>query len=83
MRGIKEFLLCVYWMPATMRTIWKHTNGGFFIFREECDEFLRFVSWAASPSAKEDWQRDYLAQCLDEIAMRQRRGDWKYGSAPC
>ena len=83
MSQIKEIVLCLYWTPACIRTIWKHVNGGFFVFREECDEFLRFVIWAINPHGKEEWMQDYHAQCVDEIAMRQRRGEWKRGGKAC
>ena len=77
MNTIKLILLVLYWLPATMRTIWKHTNGGFFIFRDECNEFLRYVLWGVDEDTEaSESLADYFQQCRDEIAMRQRRGEW-------
>ncbi len=75
---MKKWLLVIFWLPVLSRCIWRHVGGRFFVFRDESNEFLRFVWWMNSHSrggAGEDVD-DFYAKAREEIAARQRRGAW-------
>ncbi|VUZ24108.1 Uncharacterised protein [uncultured Comamonas sp.] len=74
---LKSNLLALYWMPAWIRVTWKKASGRLFIFRNECNEFLRYLWWvnAASESCSYDVQ-ELLDLAMEEISARQRMGVW-------
>lgn len=78
---MKEKLLLLFWMPAVIRTMVRFSAGGLFVFRNESDEFLRFLWWALRDEKTSDDLAGYFGQCMDEIKARVRRGDWVRGGA--
>lgn len=74
-RFIKEWLLFVYWLPRITRCLWRESRGGFFIFRDEPDELLRFLHsyLYVLRDSPEDPLFGFYQRALIEIRDRERR----------
>lgn len=70
----KASIIFLYWLPATTRCLWREARGGFFIFRDEPDEFLRFLhSYLFTLEGEyDDPLYDFYQRVLDEIRARRR-----------
>ena len=76
MRSLKEIVVSLYYLPATIRTMWKVMNGRYFAFRNEDQSFLEYVWWALNgeeSSELDEWHEE----CINEICARKRLGEWK------
>ncbi len=73
-KSIKASIIFLYWLPNTTRCLWREARGGFFIFRDEPDEFLRFLhSYLFTLEGEyDDPIYDFYQQVLQEIRDRRR-----------
>lgn len=67
----KEWVLSIYWLPNIVRCLWRDSRGRFFIFRDEPDEFLRFLLYILR-DLEDDPLLDFRQQVLAEIEARRR-----------
>jgi hypothetical protein len=74
---VKWTLLRVYWLPRYLRCTWWFVAGRLFVFRNEPNEFLRFVLYVErlGPCEAQDVRR-FFESANEEIALRQRRVEW-------
>lgn len=71
---IKASIIFLYWLPATTRCLWREARGGFFIFRDEPDELLRFLHSYLFTLEGEygDPLYEFYQQVLEEMRARRR-----------
>lgn len=71
---IKASIIFLYWLPAIIRCMWREARGGFFIFRDESDELLRFLhSYLFTLEGEhDDPLYDFYQQVLEEMRARRR-----------
>lgn len=55
---MRERVLFVFWLPAMPRMIWRLLLGRFFIFRNEGNEFLRYMLWLTSEDEEDEEDED-------------------------
>lgn len=46
---MRRFILAIWWLPAWFRIQWRFATGRLFIFRNESNEFLRYMLWWTDP----------------------------------
>lgn len=74
---MKWTLLRLYWLPRYLRCTWKFVTGRLFVFRDEPNEFLHFVLYVQHRKpCKSQEVRRFFDAANEEIALRQRRGEW-------
>lgn len=77
MSKFKQRALILFWMPAWIRVCWRNASGRFFIYSNECNEFLRYLWWLnLQPGGASDEVQELLDMAMEEIAARQRTGAW-------
>ena len=79
MNTIKEIILALYWLPNSIRCLLKIKSGRFFVFRDEPNGFLRWISDARTESDGKKYSKDVenlYAEAEAEIAARKRMGTW-------
>ena len=77
MNKFKQRALLLFWLPAWFRVCWRKESGRFFIFRDESNEFLRYLWFInTEPGAVRGDVQELLDMAMEEIAARQRTGAW-------
>ncbi len=71
-------LLILFWFPSMTRVMWRMASGRLFIYRDESNDFLRFMLWYLPRGVPAEYEHTHnlIAHLDDEIDMRRRRGDW-------
>ena len=73
MKSLKHLILNLYHLPALCRTCWKHQQGRWYIFRNESDEFLKYLMYKLQRSNYKEGAdfESFMAQAKAEINTRE------------
>lgn len=77
MRFIKKFIMCIYWLPMTVKVLWKKNGGGWFWLRDCPTEYLNFIVATGNDAlnrGKElnDSQQQMYNESKSELKLRNR-----------
>ena len=73
MKSLKHLILNLYHLPALCRTCWKHQQGRWYIFRNESDEFLKYLMYKVQRITHKEGTdfESFMAQAKAEINTRE------------
>ena len=73
MKSLKHLILNLYHLPALCRTCFRHQQGGWYIFRNESDEFLKYLMYKVQRITHKEGTdfESFMAQAKAEINTRE------------
>ena len=73
MKILKHLILNLYHLPALCRTCFRHQQGGWYIFRNESDEFLKYLMYKVQRITHKEGTdfESFMAQAKAEINTRE------------